>query len=150
MPTSDGATKLLEDSKVSVKLKLSALWAALMFLYTYGDILGFYTPGTIEDLISGKAGAIQITDAFLIVMAAWMAIPSVMVFLSLSLKVKANRWSNIVLATVSMLMLAATFFAGEFSVRYAFHALVEGVLIMLIFWHAWNWPAVNPRTAIGA
>ena len=35
----------LEDVPINVKIKLAALWATLMFLYTYGDILGFYTPG---------------------------------------------------------------------------------------------------------
>ena len=34
---------VLEDAKVPVKLKLSALWAALMFLYAYGDIFAFFS-----------------------------------------------------------------------------------------------------------
>jgi hypothetical protein len=36
--------------------------------------------------------------------------------------------------------LAATFFVGEFSTRYTFQAIVEGVLIALIIWLAWKWP----------
>jgi hypothetical protein len=133
-------TRVLEDSKVSVKVKLSALWAALMFLYTYGDILGFYTPSILEQIMSGEAGGIQITELFLFVMAIWMAIPSVMVFLSLTLNANANRWANIITGIVSAVALGATFFAGQFSLRYAFHAIVEGVLIALIVWHAWKWP----------
>ena len=39
--------KRLEDMKIDIKIKLSALWIALMFLYTYADILGFYAPGNI-------------------------------------------------------------------------------------------------------
>jgi hypothetical protein len=111
-----------------------------MFLYTYGDILGFYTPGILEQLMSGEAEGIQITELFLFVMAIWMAIPSLMVFLSLALNANANRRANIVIGIVSAIALGATFFAGQFSVRYALHAIVEGVLIALIVWQAWKWP----------
>ena len=130
----------LEDANVNVKIKLSALWVALMFLYTYADILGFYTPGSIEKMVSGELGGIQINEGFLFVMAIWMAIPSVMVFLSLTLKANANRWVNIIIGIVSIVVLGATFFAGEFSARYTFQAIVEGVLIALILWYAWTWP----------
>lgn len=35
-------TTELEDMKISVKMKLSALWAAVMFCFIYGDILYNY------------------------------------------------------------------------------------------------------------
>ncbi len=133
-------TTELEDVKINVKIKLSALWAALMLLYTYGDILGFYTPGNLEQLMSGEIEGIQITEGFLIVNAIWMAIPSVMVFLSLTLKANANRWANITVGIVSVVVLGATFFVGVLDIRYVIQATVEGVLIGLIIWHAWKWP----------
>lgn len=133
-------TRELEDKKVNVKQTLSALWVALMFLYTYADILGFYTPGILEGLMSGEAGGIQITEVFLFVMAIWMAVPTVMVFLSLTLKARVNRWANITVAIISVAVLVATFFAGQLSFHYAFHAFLEGVFIVLILWHAWKWP----------
>lgn len=61
-------TAELEDVKINVKIKLAALWATLMFLYTYGDILGFYTPGNLEQLISGEIEGIQLTEGLLIAM----------------------------------------------------------------------------------
>jgi thiol:disulfide interchange protein len=90
--------------------------------------------------VSGEIGGIQLNEGFLLVMAIWMALPSVMVFLALTLKAKANRWVNIIAGMVSIVVLGATFFAGEFSARYTFQAIVEGVLIVLIVWYAWNWP----------
>jgi hypothetical protein len=140
METRNENANNMEDTPVSVKIKLAALWAALMFLYTYGDILGFYTPGTIEHLIAGRAGNVQITDGFLVIMAFWMALPSVMVFLSMAMKASVNRWLNIVLGVLSLLALAATFLAGEISLRYAIQAGVEAVLIVAIVWNAWTWP----------
>lgn len=133
-------TRIFEDVRINVEIKLSALWVTLMLLYIYADILGFYSPGTIGEVESVEIGGIQITEGFLFVMAIWMAIPSVMVFLSLALKANANRWVNIITGIISMIVLGATFFVGEFSMRYTFHAIIEGVLIALILWYAWKWP----------
>lgn len=140
MVTRNGSARKSEDTPVSVKIKLAALWAPLMFHYSYGDILGFYTPEAIEDLITGRAGNVQITDGFLVIMAVWMAIPSLMVFLSLALKASVNRWLNLVLGVLSLLAPASTFLAGEISLRYVIQAAVETMLIAAIIWHAWTWP----------
>jgi hypothetical protein len=35
----------LEDYRVPVKLKLSALWASLMFCYIYADFSAYSAPG---------------------------------------------------------------------------------------------------------
>jgi hypothetical protein len=131
---------ILEDVKVNVRIKLSALWITLMLLYIYADILGFYTPGNIESVVSGEIGGVQITEGFLFMMAIWMAVPSVMVILSLTLKANVNRWLNILVSIVSIFALGATFFVGEFSVRYTFQAILEAVLMALIIWYAWKWP----------
>jgi len=40
-------TTELEDVKINVKIKLSALWVAVMFLYVYADVRGFYETGFI-------------------------------------------------------------------------------------------------------
>ena len=37
-----------EDVKVGVRLKIAALWIAMLFLFAYGDIFGFFRPGQIE------------------------------------------------------------------------------------------------------
>jgi hypothetical protein len=129
--------------KINVKIKLSALWVTLMLFYIYADILGFYTPGNIEKIMLGEIGGIQITEGFLLIMAVWMAIPSVMVFLSLTLKADVNRWVNIIVAVLSIVALAATFLVGEFSMRYTVQAIVEAVMIVLIVWYAWRWPKMG-------
>ena len=139
--TSEVKTKrVLHDVTISVKIKLAALWAALMFFYLYRDVLGFMEPGHIEDLLAGELGGVPITEAVLLGSAALMAIPSVMVFLSLALRAQANRWANAILGIAHIVILAGTFFVGEVSVLYAFYAIVEFVLTVLIVWHAWKWP----------
>ena len=80
-----------------------------------------------------------------------MAIPNVMVFLSLTLKAITNRWVNIIAGLVSIVVLGATFFVGELSARYMLQSLIEGVVLALIIWHAWKWPKqqsveIRPKT----
>lgn len=88
----------------------------------------------------GEICGVQITTGFLLGMALWMAVPSVMVFLSLALKANVNRVLNIIAGLVSIVVLAATFFVGDLSARYTFQALVEGALMLGIVWQAWKWP----------
>jgi hypothetical protein len=136
--------RILEDVKINVKIKLSALWVALMFFYIYADILAYYTPGHIEAVMSGRVVGIEINQLFLLGAAALMAIPTVMVFLSLTLTAKANRWANIILGIFHAGVLLVTTFIpgdnGESYVHYLFYLIIEAVFIVLIVWQAWKWP----------
>lgn len=139
MRTDDKLVGALQDVKVNVKSRLSALWVALMFLYVYADVLGFYSPGVMAAVTSGELGSVRITPGFLLVMAVWMAVPSALVFLTLILPAKANRLTNIVAGIVSVAALIAASFAGEISAHYLFQAVIEAALIVAIVWQAWKW-----------
>ena len=128
----------LEDVKIDVKAKLSALWVTLMFFYIYADILLFYRQGHAEGLIAGETGGMKITPAFVLGSAVVMAIPSVMVFLSLALKATVNRWANIGVGVVYVVVLGATLLVGKITADSLLYAVVEAVLIALIVWHAWK------------
>ena len=49
-------------AKTPVQMKLSALWAALMFLYIYADFFSLYKPGQIEEVMAGRMGPLPITQ----------------------------------------------------------------------------------------
>lgn len=140
MDTSLKRPRILEDVKVNIKIKLSALWVVLMFCYTYADILGFYALGNLEELISGKIAGIQMTQAMLFGSAVLMTIPSLMVFLSLVLSAKVNRWVNIIAGLAYLAVLVSTFFTGRNPAYYLFYATIKAVLLALIVWLAWRWP----------
>jgi hypothetical protein len=147
--TSDVKTKrVLHDVTISVKIKLAALWTALMFFYLYRDVLGFMEPGHIEDLLAGELGGVPVTEALLLGSAALMAIPSAMVFLSLALKAGVNRWVNTVLGMVHIAILAGTFLVGNITTLYIFYAIAEFLLIALIVWHAWKWPRLEETRTV--
>jgi len=135
----------MEDMKINVKIKLSALWVTVMLLYVYGDIVGFIKPGALEHYIQGiGATGAPVTQASLLQIAIAMAIPSVMVFLSLTLKPQVNRWANIILGIAYTCIIPLSMvIATSVSAYYIFLGIVEVVLTALIVWYAWKWPKLE-------
>ena len=132
--------QVLEDTKI--KMKLAALWASLMFLYIYVDYFHLLMPGSIEDILAGKVFVFDTTQAFLLAGLASVTIPALMIFLSVALPDKVNRWVNIIVAAV---YIPFTLFnlAGEAWVHMVFGAVVEVILLLLIIRYAWKWPRVK-------
>ena len=136
---STASSKVLEDAKVGVRLKMTALWIAMLFLFAYGDIFGFFKPEQIGEVISGQVSGIKITQVFLLGASVYIAIASVMVFLSLVLKPRVNRWTNIVLAVLFIVSIAVSV-VGETWAYFIFLSIAEIGLLLLIVWYAWTWP----------
>lgn len=132
-------TSELEDMKINVKLKLAALWTSFMFLYIYVDYFHLYMPGSISDILAGKMFVFEITQLALFIGLFSVAIPALMISLSVALPPKANRWTNIIVAAI---FIPYTLFnlAGEAWVHMMFGAAVEIILLLLIIRHAWKWP----------
>jgi hypothetical protein len=130
---------ILEDAKINVKIKLAALWLTVNLLYIYVDVYSFFRPGIIEDAIAGKVWEFQITQVWLLGVIILMTIPSLMVFLSLVLPAKVNRWTNIIVGILHIVLALGTTI-GESWAYYIFASIVEAVLLLLIVWCAWKWP----------
>jgi len=127
-----------EEVKIPVKIKLSALWAALMFLYIYADIFSLFKPGQLEEITSGRMGPLPVTQASLLTASILMLIPAVMVFLSLTLKPGVDRWVNIILGVLYTVVNIGNL-VGETWAFYIFYGIVEMALTILIVWYAWKW-----------
>jgi hypothetical protein len=132
-------SRILDDVRIGVRLKISALWIAMLFLFAYGDIFGFFRAGLIEEVIAGKVSGIKITEDFLFAVSVYIAIASLMVFLSLVLKPKVNRWTNIVLPILYIVSIVVSAI-GETWAYYLFLSVAESSLLLLIVWYAWTWP----------
>jgi hypothetical protein len=128
-----------EEVKINVKMKLSALWVALMFLYIYADIISLYRPGQIEEMISGRMGPFPATQGSLFVASILMMIPAVMVFLALTLKPKVNRWANIIAGIFHTAFVAWSLTGETQQLFYVFFASLEIVCTLFITWYAWKW-----------
>ena len=131
--------KALEDINLNVKLKLAALWASFMFLYIYVDYFHLYMPGSVKDILAGKMYVFDITQVALLIGLVSVTIPALMIFLSVTLSAKVNRWVNIIIAAV---YIPYTLFnlVGEAWIHMVFGAVVEVVLLLLVIRYAWKWP----------
>lgn len=129
----------MEDIKINVKLKISALWIAVLFLYVYVDIFSLYKPGIIEGIMAGKVYIFPISQIFLFLTTLYIVIPSIMVFLSLVLKPNVNRWINIIVSIIYFVTMVGAC-VGETWAFYIFGTIIESLLLFLIIWYAWKWP----------
>jgi hypothetical protein len=136
---STSSSGIVEDVRIGVRLKISSLWIAMLFLFAYGDIFGFFQDGQIEEVIAGEVSGIEITETFLFAVSVYIAIASVMVFLSLVLRPMVNRWTNIVLPILYIVSIGVSAI-GETSAYFIFLSLAESALLVLIVWYAWTWP----------
>jgi hypothetical protein len=132
----------LDDLKLHVKTKLSALWAALMFCYIYGDYFGLYVPGQLKGMLAGQGPVGPTSQASLLATSLMMAVPGLMVFLTLVAPPVLSRWLNILLGTLFTLIMLATMAMPGAWVFYIVLGIVEVVLTGLIVGYAWRWPRV--------
>ena len=132
----------LDDSALSTKARISALWGAATLLYLYGDVIAFYSPGGLQQMLDGKMGPWAVTPILLLGVAILMSTPAVMVALTVLLKPVASRWLNVIMgaaytAIMMFTMIGAWKFGGYF---YIYLGIVEVVLTLLVVWYALTWP----------
>lgn len=132
---------LLDNPPISVQAKLAAAWTSFMFLYIYADYFFLYKPGAVDDILAGIVFEFEITETFGVIGIALVAVPALMIWLSLTLPARVNRATNLVIAA---LYIPVTVFnvVGESSWLY-FYALTIGLELLLlgfILRSAWTWP----------
>ena len=142
MNTQKTPQNTLEDITVSIKQKLATLWASFMFLYIYVDYFHLYMPGSLKNILAGKVFVFDISYVFLLIAMIFVAIPTLMIFLSVVLPARVNRWTNIIVATVFIPYMLFNL-AGEAWVHMYFAAALEVVLLCLIIRYAWKWPRIE-------
>ncbi len=102
------------------------------------DYFGLYVPGQLQGMLAGKMPPLgAVTQGMLLGTSLMMAIPSVMVFLSLALKANLARWLNIIFGVIYSMIILITMWSWAF---YVFYGILEVTLTGLIAWLAWTWP----------
>lgn len=119
---------------VDMKLKLSAIWVALMLTYLLGDVFRIFS----GDFKPGKIADMPVSAAMYLGLAMLMVIPIIMVVLSLMLGYSVNRWANIVVAIFffSFNLLGLPTYPSMYD---KFLIVVGLVFNILTVWCAWGW-----------
>ena len=141
-------TTTLEDQPIPVRAKLAAAWTSFMFLYVYVDILNFFTPGVIEDILAGRVFEFDITQTFATTALILMAIPILMVLLSMTLPARANRIMNLIVASVYVPVSAFNAVGESWMYFYGLGVVLEMIVLALILRCAWTWPRTAPSVTM--
>ena len=131
----------LRDTPVDVKLVLSALWIAMLFVFAYVDIFGFYRADVLDAALDGKVATtpLAVNQVFLTSTLVYILLPTLMVVLSVLLRARVNRTVNIVVSLGYAITIIVSCIGEEWA-YYLLGSLVEVVLLVAIARTAWKWP----------
>jgi hypothetical protein len=117
------------------KIKIAALWLVFAVASIWVEVIANYIPGYVEEALAQTT-----PEAVLMLVVIEMIFP-VMALLSLTLKDTINRWLNIIMGIVSMVLVLIGLSAG-FPTAYLpsliVIVIVEVVAAALIVWFAWK------------
>ncbi len=128
-----------EPATVNVRVKLSGLWTAMLFVFAYVDLFSLYRADVRADLEAGELGGFGISQSFLLVTTAYVVVPALMVFGCLVLPARLARLANVALGAVYALTIVGGA-VGDANRYYLFGSLVELALLAGVVFYAWSWP----------
>jgi hypothetical protein len=138
----------LEDLRMPVQAKLAAAWTSFMFLCIYVDYFHLYKPGAIDQIRGGVVWEFDISQTFVIIGLSLVAVPILMVFLSMTLPARANRLMNLIVAPIYVAVSAFNALGESWTYYYTLTIGLEVILLALIVRYAWTWPrrTASPAT----
>jgi hypothetical protein len=136
-----------EPFKVNVRIKISALWTVMLFVFAYVDIFGLFRPDFRADVEAGVVSGFTVNQTFLLVTTIYIMIPSLMVFGALVLRPRINRIVNIALGIIYATTIIAGA-VGEWS-YYVLGSAIEVALLAAIVHYARTWPKIHPVSVAG-
>jgi hypothetical protein len=130
----------LKDPQVPVQAKLAAAWTSFMFLYIYVDYFALYKPGVIDDILVGVVWEFDISQTLLTLFLTLMAIPILMVMLSMMLPARINRAANLVVASLYIPVSIFNAVGESWTYFYGLSIGLEVLLLAFVLRSAWTWP----------
>ena len=140
MRTQRAELTALKDPQVPVQAKLAAAWTSFMFLYIYVDYFALYKPGVIDDILVGVVWEFDISQTLLTAFLALVAIPILMVMLSMTLPARVNRATNLVVASLYVPVSMFNAVGESWTYFYGLSIGLEVLLLASILRSAWTWP----------
>lgn len=134
--------KQLDNPPIPVQAKLAAAWTSLMFLVIYIDYYHLYQPGEIDIIRGGSIFAFEISGTLMSIFFAIIAIPALMVMLSMTLPARVNRATNLVVASlyIPIMVFNVAGATWDYAFYYGLTIGVEVLILAFILRSAWRWP----------
>jgi hypothetical protein len=130
-------------SRIDVRLRISALWIAVLFIFSYVDLFSLYRPDFRADLENGKISGFDVNQTFLFFTTLYIIIPSLMVYLTLVMPRRLNRIVNITAAGLYGLTIVGSA-VGAWN-YFILGSLIEAILLGVVVHHSWTWPEHTTR-----
>ena len=140
------SSNLLDHPPVPVQAKLAAAWTSLMFLVIYIDYFHLYQPGEIDEIRGGVIFEFDISATLMSIFFVIIAIPAVMVMLSMALPARVNRVVNLVVASlyIPVMVFNIAGASPDWVFYYCLTIGVEVLILAFILRSAWTWPRTVP------
>lgn len=140
----------LENQQVSVQAKIAAAWTSLMFLIIYIDYFHLYQPGEIDKIRGGVIFEFDISGTLMSIFFVVIAIPALMIMLSMTLPARVNRATNLVVALLYIPAVGMNFLGlpSGYAFYYALTIGVEVLILAFILRAAWSWPRAAASSMI--
>lgn len=121
---------------LEIRGKLSALWIFVFLNIIFRDIHEFFRPELLQEAITGVVNGTVITDEMMLIAGILLEIPILMVILSRVLPYRVNRWANIIVAPLTILI---TISAGINDMDDMWFISIASFGLLYIMWTAWTW-----------
>ena len=126
-----------EPFPVNVRIKISALWTSMLFVFAYVDLFSLYRPDVRADLEAGRLFAFDVSQTFLFFTTLYILLPSLMIYLTLVMPRGINRLLNVALAAVYAVTIVGSA-VGEWA-YFVLGGAAELALLGAVVYHAWTW-----------
>lgn len=134
-------TASMDDTPVSVRVRLAIMWTVIMFFYIYNDVFML-----LEHVRSGGGPSVSPPNEIKMLVYALIITPAaLMPLLCLVFPPTLIRWANIVLGAAYFAIICWTLTPANTALFYRFIGVVENLVTLAVIWTAWRWP----RTARG-
>ena len=125
------------DESLDTRVVVSSLWIATMIAWAFVDIFGLFRPDIRAQIESGTIYVFEIGQGFLLGAIIYVLIPTVMIPLTLVLPRRANRLTNIIVATAFLVTIVGGAI-GEWG-YYVLGSAVEAILLLSVIILASRW-----------
>lgn len=122
--------------KIEAQTLLSTLWIFILFNMILRDLHEFPTEGYIEELIS-----LKLSQKVMLFYGFMVEIPILMVLFSRLLNDTANKWTNMLAASIALLGILSTLPAADMDD--VFFAIISSAALLAVMLTAWKLPTLD-------
>jgi len=121
------------------RILLSVLWVFVILNFFARDIHELGRPGMLEQMMSGTIDGVVITEKLMLLGGIMIEIPILMTVLALLLPHRMNRWANIVVGLLTMVMIVTMNLQPDLD--NVFFMGIQLIALTFIVRIAWQWRA---------